>query len=103
MADPAPDPAEDTAAMDSAEDTAAMASPSRPVDPTPVHTDELPPTPQRTRTIPATAWVEAPAELLDLGRRFGGPGGEGPDSADAVAGTAASFLRRVGPWLLWRA
>ncbi|QXC61242.1 hypothetical protein KSP35_23530 [Aquihabitans sp. G128] len=74
----------------------ALPSPARPVDHRPVHTAELPDTPQRTRTIPATAWVEAPAELLALGERFGGPG-------DAVAGDTASFLRRIGPWLLWRA
>jgi hypothetical protein len=39
----------------------------RPADDTPVHTDELPPTPIRDRNIPATAWVEAPASLLRLG------------------------------------
>ena len=37
----------------------------RPIDPTPVHTVDLPATPQRDRTIPATAWIEAPAALLD--------------------------------------
>ena len=80
----------------------AIPGTDRPVDPSPVHTDDLPPTPQRTRTIPATAWAEAPAELLALGARFGGPGGEGP-GAGAIAGDTASFLRRIGPWLLWRA
>ncbi len=62
----------------------------RPLDHTPVHTADLPPTPQRTRTIPATAWAEAPAELLALGDDLG---------LDVPAG----FLRRIGPWLLWRA
>ena len=72
----------------------------RPADHTPVHTADLPDTPQRERTIPATAWVEAPPELLALGEQFGGPAG--PNSG-SVAGDNASFLRRIGPWLLWRA
>ena len=67
-----------------------MAAPEdRPIDSTPVHTDDLPATPQRDRTIPATAWIEAPAELLDLGRDLG---------HELVA-----YKRRIGPWLLWRA
>ena len=61
----------------------------RPLDDRPVHTAELPPTPTRERTIPATAWVEAPDELLALGAGIGDP--------------VASFIRRIGPWLLWRA
>ena len=61
----------------------------RPIDPTPVHTVDLPATPQRDRTIPATAWIEAPAALLDLGRDIG---------HELVA-----YKRRIGPWLLWRA
>jgi hypothetical protein len=61
----------------------------RPVDTTPVHTVELPATPQRDRTIPASAWIEAPAELLSLGRDLG---------HELVA-----YKRRIGPWLLWRA
>ena len=61
----------------------------RPVDPTPVHTDGLPATPQRHRTIPATAWIEAPTELLDLGRDIGQP--------------LVAYKRRIGTWLLWRA
>lgn len=55
----------------------------RPVDGTPLHTDDLPPTPVRDRNIPATAWVEAPPELLALE-------------------PAAEYKRRIGPWLLWR-
>jgi hypothetical protein len=62
----------------------------RPVDDTPVHTDELPPTPVRDRNIPATAWVEAPPSLRSLGEDLPGtPVGE--------------YKRRIGPWLLWRA
>jgi hypothetical protein len=61
----------------------------RPVDDTPVHTDDLPATPQRDRTIPATAWVEAPPELLALGDDIGEP--------------VAAYKRRIGRWLLWRA
>ena len=61
----------------------------RPTDDTPVHTADLPATPQRDRNIPATAWVEAPAALLALGADFGGP--------------VADYKRRIGRWLLWRA
>ncbi|HKY15642.1 MAG TPA: hypothetical protein VJM33_12020 [Microthrixaceae bacterium] len=60
----------------------------RPVDETAVHTSDLPPTPVRDRNIPATAWVEAPAELLALGSDIGGE--------------VATYKRRIGPWLLWR-
>ncbi len=35
------------------------------------HTQELPPTPQRDFLIPAERWVEAPAELRDLGADLG--------------------------------
>lgn len=61
----------------------------RPIDSTPVHTADLPATPQRDRTIPASAWVEAPAELLGLGDDIGRP--------------LIAYKRRIGPWLLWRA
>ena len=61
----------------------------RPVDDSPVHTDDLPDTPQRDRRIPARAWVEAPPELLALGEGIGG--GE------------AGYIRRIHGWLLWRA
>lgn len=67
--------------------TGALPHDERPLDPTPRHTADLPATPVRDRRIPATAWVEAPTELLELG-------------AD---GAVVSFLRRIGPWLLWRA
>jgi hypothetical protein len=62
----------------------------RPVDATPVHTAELPPTPIRDRNIPARAWIEAPAELLDLG-------------SDLAEQPGAEYKRRIGPWILWRA
>jgi hypothetical protein len=61
----------------------------RPVDDTPVHTADLPPTPQRDRTIVATAWLEAPPELLALGADLGH--------------TQVDYKRRIGDWLLWRA
>ena len=62
----------------------------RPADRTPVHTAELPATPTRDRNIVASAWVEAPAELNELG--------------DDLPGTPeAEYKRRIGPWLLWRA
>ena len=60
----------------------------RPDDGTPVHTVDLPATPQRDRNIPATAWVEAPSALLHVGDDFGGP--------------VAHYKRRIGRWLLWR-
>lgn len=86
--------------IESRREVGAIPAGERPVDHTPVHTGQLPDTPQRERTVPATAWLEAPVELLALGETFGGPAGPG---AESVAGDAASFLRRIGPWLLWRA
>lgn len=62
----------------------------RPIDDTPVHTADLPPTPIRDRNIPATAWVEAPRSVLDAGR-------------DLPGTPVAEYKRRIGPWLLWRA
>ena len=67
----------------------ALTADERPLDPTPVHTDDLPPTPTRDRNIPASAWVEAPPELLALG--------------DDIAQPLITYKRRIGPWLLWRA
>jgi len=64
-------------------------STERPFDHTPVHTAELPATPQRERTIHADAWIEAPASLRDLGADIGQPD--------------AGYLRRIHGWLLWRA
>ena len=63
----------------------------RPFDFTPIETADLPATPTRDRNIAASAWVEAPAELLALGEPLGIP-------AEAIA-----FKRRIGEWLLWRA
>jgi hypothetical protein len=62
----------------------------RPIDDTPRHTEDLPPTPLRDRNVPATAWIEAPPELLALG-------------ADLPDQPVAEYKRRLGPWLLWRA
>jgi hypothetical protein len=62
----------------------------RPLDPTPVHTVDLPATPTRDRNIPATAWLEATPAILELGE-------------DLEARPPTLFIRRIGPWLLWRA
>jgi hypothetical protein len=70
-------------------DDAPLSADERPIDHTPVHTADLPPTPIRDRNIPATAWVEAPAPLLAAGDDIGAP--------------AATYKRRIGRWLLWRA
>jgi len=67
----------------------ALPADRRPIDPTPVHTVDLPPTPIRDRNIPAEAWVEAPDELGHLGDDIGHP--------------VITYKRRLGPWLLWRA
>lgn len=62
----------------------------RPVDDTPVATADLPPTPVRDRNIPASAWTDAPPQLLALGD-------------DLPGQPVAEYKRRIGPWLLWRA
>lgn len=67
----------------------ALPADERPIDPTPVHTPDLPATPIRDRNIPAEAWIEAPPELLALGDDIGHP--------------KITYKRRIGPWLLWRA
>jgi hypothetical protein len=54
-----------------------------------VHTEDLPPLPQRDSLIPATRWPEAPDELRTLGADFG---------VELVA-----YKRRIGGYLLWRA
>lgn len=68
----------------------ALPADRRPFDHTPVHTADLPATPTRDRNIGATAWVEAPPELLALGDDL--PGRPEP-----------AYKRRIGRWLLWRA
>jgi hypothetical protein len=70
---------------------AGMATPpeARPEVTDDVHTEDLPPLPQRDSLIPATRWVEAPAALRALGEDFG---------VDLVA-----YKRRIGRFLLWRA
>jgi hypothetical protein len=70
-------------------DDAPLSADERPIDATPVHTGDLPPTPTRDRNIPATAWIEAPAALLVAG--------------DDIDAPAATYKRRIGRWLLWRA
>ena len=62
----------------------------RPVDETPLSTEDLPDTPVRDRNIPATAWREAPDSVLTLGD-------------DLPGRPVAEYKRRIGPWLLWRA
>jgi hypothetical protein len=63
----------------------------RPYDAAPIHTEDLPATPQRDRNIPAAAWVEAPSELLHLGDDI------------AVDAAHTDYKRRIDRWLLWRA
>ena len=79
-------------------DAAAMRYDERPVDDTPVHTADLPATPIRDRNIPATAWVEAPAELLALGADLPGHAGRRVQAAHravaAVAGRPGVRRRR---------
>ena len=62
----------------------------RPTDPTKRSTDDLPPTPLRDRNIPATAWIEAPEQLLRLG-------------GDLPGSPIAEYKRRIGSWVQWRA
>ena len=70
----------------------------RPADHTPIHTEALPPTPIRDRNIVATAWIEAPEQLLTLGRRSAEPTGGRVQAADrrlaAVAGGSGRGRRR---------
>lgn len=58
-----------------------------------MHTADLPPTPTRDRNIVASAWIEAPPELLALADDLPAP--DGP--------LTIAYKRRIGPWLLWRA
>jgi hypothetical protein len=67
----------------------ALPADQRPLDPTPVHTADLPPTPLRDRNIPAEAWIEAPEVLRHAGDDIGRP--------------PITYKRRIGGWLLWRA
>jgi hypothetical protein len=70
--------------------TPALRYDQRPPDHTPIHTEDLPATPTRDRNIVASAWVEAPTELLTLGRDL-------PNQPEG------EYKRRIGDWLLWRA
>ena len=76
--------------MTAPDDRPALRYDQRPADRTPIHTAVLPATPTRDRNIVASAWIEAPAELLDLG-------------ADLPDRPEAEYKRRIGDWLLWRA
>jgi len=69
--------------------TGALPYDQRPTDATPLHTADLPATPQRDRNIPASAWIEAPASVLAAG--------------EGLAEPEAFYKRRIGRWLLWRA
>jgi hypothetical protein len=74
---------------DDSERPPALRYDARPADRTPVHTADLPDTPTRDRNIVASAWIEAPAQLLALGDDL-------PDRPEA------EYKRRIGRWLLWR-
>lgn len=67
-----------------------MATPAeqRPPVTEPVHTDKLPPLPQRESRIPASMWIEAPPSIVHLGDHLG---------------AEAGYIRRIGRYLLWRA
>ena len=67
----------------------ALPADQRPLDHTPIHTEDLPPTPTRDRNIVASAWVEAPPSVRTAGDDLGAP--------------YVAYKRRIGRWLLWRA
>lgn len=52
------------------------------------HTADLPDTPTRRYRIPASGWIEAPMELVELGSDLEEP---------------VEYKRRIGRYLLWRA
>jgi len=54
-----------------------------------LHTDELPPLPQRASMIPVQRWVEAPDEVRHLG--------------DEIGVELVAYIRRIGDYLVWRA
>ena len=61
-----------------------MPAEDRPLDATPFTTAALPDTPHARPTDPGDRWRQAPPELLALDPR------------------RRRYLRRIGPWLLWR-
>lgn len=69
--------------------SAALPADQRPIDPTPIHTADLPDTPRRDANIPAGAWIEAPPSL--------------GDASNQIGGAEAMYKRRIGGWYLWRA
>ena len=81
------DPPTDPAAAPA---VAALRYDQRPDDHRPINTPDLPATPTRDRNILATAWIQAPLELLTLGD-------------DLPNRPVATYKRRIGNWLLWRA
>jgi hypothetical protein len=70
--------------------THAMRFDQRPADATPIHTAQLPDTPTRDRNIIASAWIEAPEQVRHLGD-------------DLLGRPEATFKRRIGQFVLWRA
>lgn len=66
-----------------------MSFEERPIDRTPIETDELPDTPVRDRNIVAGAWTQAPGSLVHLGD-------------DLPGHPEAHYKRRIGRFLLWR-
>jgi hypothetical protein len=56
-----------------------------------VHTDELPPLPQRDSRIEVERWIEAPERVRLLGDDLGD------------VGASVGYVRRIHRYLLWRA
>jgi hypothetical protein len=56
-----------------------------------VHTDELPPLPQRDSRIEVERWIEAPETVRLLGHDLGD------------GGASVGYVRRIHRYLLWRA
>ncbi len=77
----------------------AINAEQRPIDTTPVHTDDLPLTPLRDRNIEVSSWIEAPRDLIDLHLTLPP---EAPDQTGAGRTRRTFYKRRIGPWLLWR-
>lgn len=91
MADPEA-AASDAPSGEERDERASIPTELRPSVGAPFRTADLPPLPQRDRRFPASLWVDAPEVARRLGEGLDHP--EPPD---------ASFLRRIGRWLLWRA
>ena len=87
--DPDASPSSGSPASDEPLAPRALRYDERPADRTEIHTADLPATPTRDRNIMASAWVEAPTELLHLGDDL-------PDRPEA------EYKRRIARWVLWR-